>query len=396
MAVRKSEVVTGTFMLAALTVLVFLAFKSVKDLMEPGTRFIARFDDVGLLENDSPVSVSGYIVGRVKAVTPKTDPRPCIEVEFDVIPDVAKRLRGGTKITVAQASLLGGKFLSIEAVFDETKPAIVASGAEPYLIETGKSAGDMFKTIDEVKTMLAPLLQEATAVLTKIDMFLSADRMNELGETVENANGLLVDIRADLRKLDEKVLSNNGVLDNVNKILVEWQGFRGELESTIRGLEVRLDSTKLKIDGLLDEAKTDLSTLTKGLEDPEDDQRPIEERRSLLAKLRVTLDRANGTMKKLDEQLLTQKFFDDTKDTIANAKELTASANRVVANPDLTATFYEARLALQELKLLLNSLRADPSQVLFGGPGDAALLEAKKQKNETPGRSAGRMKPYDY
>ena len=81
---------------------------------------------------------------------------------------------------------------------------------------------------------------------------------------------------------------------------------------------------------------------------------------------------------------------------IVKAKDSLVKVDGLVTNEDLVGALYELRLTLQETKLLMNSLRSDPSQIIFGGPGDSILLRPREQKDETGERAAGRAKPYDY
>ena len=69
------------------------------------------------------------------------------------------------------------------------------------------------------------------------------------------------------------------------------------------------------------------------------------------------------------------------------------SADDLLNAKELYATLYEARRLMQEMQLLVISLRADPSQIVWGGPG--ADEEAEKAKDKTSQRNGGRGAPYE-
>jgi phospholipid/cholesterol/gamma-HCH transport system substrate-binding protein len=115
---RKSEILVGIFVAAAIVALVFLALRvaSNTDITRgPTYTLTASFDNIGGLKVRSPVKIGGVTVGRVTAIRLEGEYYdPVVEMQisarYDAIPETST-------ISVLTSGLLGEQYLGIEPGF---------------------------------------------------------------------------------------------------------------------------------------------------------------------------------------------------------------------------------------------------------------------------------------
>jgi ABC-type transporter Mla subunit MlaD len=381
MAIRKSELVTGTFMLAALAVLIFLAFKPLRELFSQEETFVVHFSDVGLLEKDATVAVGGLQVGRVRSLRPDSkviDGKTVVYVEvvFDVKHEVAAKLRRGTIAKIMQASFLGNKYIALEPNF-EGEP--LAKDPSNRTILAGQPYADLFAMLNDLKARAEPLFDKAARLLEKVDQgLLSEANLQRVADLLDNSNGLVTDFRGTVRLAQERVLGNEqdpGLIGVAQALLDDGRTFLGDMKIEIKDLKGRAEETIAKTNKLLDDTDAAILNLDATLQSE-------------------WKGRINGL---LDEtRALAQKANGHIDPLMAKLTDVLDSGRDLLRNPDLYAALYELRGTLVETKLLMNSLRADPSQIVFGGPGAAQLLAPAGPRDESKERASGRAKPYDY
>jgi phospholipid/cholesterol/gamma-HCH transport system substrate-binding protein len=112
---RTIEIVVGAFVAAGIAALFMLALKasnfgtvSIRD----GYQLTARFENVGGLRVQSPVSVAGVRVGRVTAIRYDQDE---YEALVDMVIDPGfDRFPSDTAASIYTAGLLGEQYISLE------------------------------------------------------------------------------------------------------------------------------------------------------------------------------------------------------------------------------------------------------------------------------------------
>lgn len=387
MAIRKSEVVTGTFMLAALATLVWLAFKPITQLFAEEEAFVAEFANVGLLEKDSQVTIGGLEVGRVRVLTPKPPTGAGtikIEVQFDVKRDIAATLKKGTKAKIEQASFLGNKYIALLPSF-EGQENLPQDPDGRFRVES-EEYSDMFTMLNELKKKAEPILDQANILLGKLNNeVLSPANVQKISDiaahadqALVNANTLVDDLKKFTGEANDKILGDGpgtGLIGNTDGLVSDARLLVADARTTVGDLKARLETTLANVDKLLADSDTAVVNLDKALQT------------EIKQKITAVLDNANTLVSKLNTQI---------DPVMSKLQGVLDGGQDLVKNPDLYGALYELRVTLQEAKLLMNSLRADPSQIFFGGPGEAGLLEKKKEKDESGERTSGRAKPYDY
>ena len=141
----------------------------------------------------------------------------------------------------------------------------------------------------------------------------------------------------------------------------------------LSNLKSSLDETLSKSNDLLDEGKDTVVQLRERLQ------------KETLPRVEKALD---------DATKLVNSARDDVSKLRAGALTTMGNADDLLTNPDLYAALAELRDTMREMKLLMQSLRANPAQVIFGGPGEVeAAVPPKKDKSGQ--FLSGRGKRYD-
>ncbi len=304
------ELITGSFMVAVLAVLLFftIVISNAEWLhsVKHDTLTVA-FDHVGALKDEDPVMVRGYRIGSVKSMRLKAD---CIEVALAVPKDLT--LREDYIITVGSTSVLGGSKIDIDI---GTKGAVIPHetllrGTPPHdiMADLGKVAHDLrqaisgdalSETITDIRTLthnlaiistrlekgegtLGKLLsdddtpyQELQTTLTNFRQI--SDRLvtgqGLLGQMLDPADTTYADIQAivtNLKALSADLQAGKGLL---GQLLKEDDTTYDDLRASmanIRSITAKLDDPKSGLGRLLTSDTTlitDLETTAANLRD---------------------------------------------------------------------------------------------------------------------------------
>jgi ABC-type transporter Mla subunit MlaD len=333
---RRSEIVSGLFVVVAVVVFALFAFR-IEGLdplafVRQGSVACRAFSrDVKTLESGAKVAVAGQRVGSVRAI--RILPRPqsevdiawlraldgeafaalqagwlrqVIEIEFE-IDDPNLRLDPQTaSVRIAQDGFLGRHFLALDPGFwapgREPQPLLTARVEPPLMLATREGGG-----LDELLVAVQPILRRLENVLGKLDEdLLNESNLARAGQAIDDLADALAALREALADDNPSGLRRE-VIEPLGKVLRE----AGDL----------LAANRPQIDKLLGELGEAASGLGERIARIETD-------------LRALLGAASGTI-------------DD------NRAELAETARR------LRRTMWEAEMALRKI-------RANPALLLFG------------------------------
>ncbi len=375
--IRQSEVVTGIFILVGLLILFAVAIVPLERTLFAADNvvFVAKFQDVALLEEKARVTVNGLQVGTVQTI----EIRPSVQgddsgggvlVVFDMEPHIAEKLRNGTRAEIKQESLLGAKYLR---VIPDTRGEPLPKDADGRLVVAGEPYGDMFTMLDELREQIKPLIANTNTMIENINQrVLAEDKMDQLWGLVTDTRTTVKNLNDTIHQLRDRVLRDDGIIDRGEKLLGAGNDVVAHLDESLARLEQKLTDTLANADALMGNTNGAVTDIRSTLSE----MRP---------KVSKFLDTANSAVSKLETKSMeSMEKLDDVLD----------GTNDLVRNPDLLAALYELRRTLQESRLLVMSLRADPSQVIFGGPGEVKAA-APPVKDLTPLVIQGRPQRYD-
>ena len=378
---RKSVVVTILFIAFAGSIFALMLMQGPLKAVgeEDKTKFVAFFDNVALLEKKAKVAVAGNVIGQVLELeqvrrpvvdeTGQTKDVPRIRVTFEINSSIADWLGDETLAVVGQESFLGAKYLELKA----TPEGDALETFEGMKVVRTKKYSDLFTTAAGLTDQLTPLIDSAKALLDNLNNnVLSPANVDQISALLSNANVAVQDADSLVNNVNDQLTGQNGVLENANTPVTDLQGTVDQLERNLQTISDKLVGTLENVDGVLAQANTTLVTVTDDVH-----TKVVPSATDLMNNandLVVGLGpKVDGSFKKLDTAL-------DSANDLLNAREL-------------YATLYEARRLMQEMQLLVISLRADPSQLVFGGKG--AEAEAEKGEDGLGQRTGGRGAPYE-
>lgn len=388
MDIRKTgrgAVVTGMFVLAAIGIIIFLAFKPIREVFRPDLRYFAYIDNVGQLKEGDQVTIRGFGVGKVVTIEPafrgqdEPDPAlrgtPTLRVAFGVRDDPRIRVKSGAAVAVEANSILGGAHLEL-TLFRPGTPMDERSYADP--------AGDHDRN-------------RAIPVGASSDILATVRKVNQLLE--EQIEPGLRTLNAGLEKVMDRVLSDVNI-EHFNRIIADLETLANDLPGHIDRLVRRLDGEVLpEVTNLLQRAGRDVDALAA------DAQGLIADLRGTAKNVDRTLGTAERELVRLSDSLNAEvlprisSLADDLQvrvaGTLENANDLVDDLQETIAvlRPDLTRLLVEGRDTLVEVKLLSRSLRSDPSSLLWG-PTRNVVGPTRPYELEL--RNSGRARPYEY
>jgi phospholipid/cholesterol/gamma-HCH transport system substrate-binding protein len=241
MAARNTEILVGITVLLALAIVVWsVTFLREVRIASSTTRWVARFDDVGGLAVDDPVTVSGVKKGAVKGIALD---RGQVLVQMLVEKDVA--FTTTTRIYVRNVGLMGEKFIAVDP-FPGGKP--LAAGRDTIV-------GQYESGIPEVISQMGDALSSLEHMSQSLDRVIAlAEERNTLRTTLANVEQssaelrrTLVESRADLAAIRDNLRATS----ETTRRLVEDNGPRvAQTFDDMARTQARLDSTLAHIDSL--------------------------------------------------------------------------------------------------------------------------------------------------
>ena len=346
MTVRGSEIVTGLFVVAALAVFVYLAIAAGAG--QARVPCVANFSDsIGQLSVGQVVSIKGLPVGKVTSLSPIISPdATLIRVEFEINTDIADLLTDTTEAKVISVSMLGGNIL--ELVLNSTGGKAREENGF-YVIEHSEGPFDMFGMLEDFGGKIDPIIKNVDTMVAGLNReVLDPESLGRLHNMIKNLNEGVETLAQAMPNLEDQLLGPDGSINRINRMLDETFGLVSDVRgSVIPDLKQRLELSLSNLDTLLGE--------TTGL--------VAENRPAIKGLLKTTNDVVAGVGADVSKVETTiAGVGDDLNATLTDARG-------VLNSPDLHGALYELRKALQEVKLLSMSLRADPSQLVFGGSG---------------------------
>lgn len=225
--VYRTELVLGIFLIISLGILAYLAMQTGAFTIEDRVPMDLVFEDAAGIVQDSAVMIAGVQVGRVKGLDVRHN-RAVVHTEINR----SAQIRSDVRALIRARSLLGEKYVELKPQSKETE--VVPPDFEVPVEQTGFST-----EIDQLTTKIAPLIEEAVALLRKIN---PSDPEKE--NLIDNLGALVETLAVGLEGKGE-ILGE--MVDNVGSLT-------GRLDGILRRNEKRIDRVLGNLDSLLAEA----------------------------------------------------------------------------------------------------------------------------------------------
>ncbi|GEM_PF-2825715 len=348
---KSKDLIAGSF--------VFFSFLLFVGFIAWGGRLRGLLDDrvhVRLLmargvpiEVGAPVRAEGMVVGELVKIRwrgreERAGLHPDRPLELELALDRGFPLAAGTEVLVHADGLLGARFIDLLPGPEEAPPlekdAVLLGdlGGIDSFLEKGHV---LSRSLERIATNLESLLAPGGGRGTLTGLLKSLDEVSSRGGET-------------LARLDELLLRSRGMID-------EGRGLARDLRALTSGEDAPIPALLARLDSTAEEAARTIRRVRGLFERSEPDLREILDRgRTLLAEAGSVLTETGTRLGRLLE----------------HGDELLLRSDK-----DFFLLLHHLRVAAEEFKLLAARLRADPSQLLWGGGESPDEAEAAARRS---------------
>ena len=254
----KKEIFIALLVLTSI-VLFYFGFGYLKgsNLFASGRTYYAIYGNVAGINNDDPVSVNGFRIGKIRSsnLIPDED---VVILELE-ISHAGLNIPEDSKAIIANTGLLGGKEIDLEMGFSSVyleAGDTISSGTEEDIFSSLSSSLEPFEkkaleavvSIDSVMKLVQLVLNEKNR--TNLEKSMSA-----VAVTMGNLNAVSVD-------LNELITSESGkiklIIDNLNKVSKDFSKISDSLK------DIKFNETINRVNASLDNANSILGKINSG------------------------------------------------------------------------------------------------------------------------------------
>jgi|TARA_B110001469_G_C9636793_1_gene319395 phospholipid/cholesterol/gamma-HCH transport system substrate-binding protein len=254
----KKEIFIALLVLTSI-VLFYFGFGYLKgsNLFASGRTYYAIYGNVAGINNDDPVSVNGFRIGKIRSSTLIPD-EDVVILELE-ISHAGLNIPKDSKAIIANTGLLGGKEIDLEMGFSSVyleAGDTISSGTEEDIFSSLSSSLEPFEkkaleavvSIDSVMKLVQLVLNEKNR--TNLEKSMSA-----VAVTMGNLNAVSVD-------LNELITSESGkiklIIDNLNKVSKDFSQISDSLK------DIKFNETINRVNASLDNANSILGKINSG------------------------------------------------------------------------------------------------------------------------------------
>ncbi len=277
--------------------------------------FYIEYDDVGQMQQSSPVYNRGLQIGTVTDIYKKPDDYKIVIVEIEVnksfkVPKDA--------LAVIMQTAMGDKSVNLEFTNACSGPDCAKSG--DFLIGEYKSVLGSMTSPDEVKQYLDEVVKGLKLVTEKLDTMVN-DPNNVMGKTMSDLQLTMANMKNLTGNLSREMQQNgkvNTILENVQQLTASIE------EQKVKSILANADSITSKVNAInmkaisdntnktMEETQVAIAKLTKTMEEAD---KAILEFNNLLA----GINKGEGSLGKLAKD---DKLYDELKNAAEKANVL--------------------------------------------------------------------------
>ncbi len=332
MAKKTSSFLVGLFVTLGLVLgTVLIIWVGASRYFEPGNRYATYFDEsVQGLQKDSTVKYRGVDVGRVERIRVAPD-NHLVEVVMKI--DLTEDIRKGMAAELKSAGITGIMFVELARISPGERvstPKITFATEYPVIPSRISTMQRVFSRVEEVMEKMKAVDFEGVS-----DQFKATGKAAEQFFDGPRTRALVQNLERTTRRIDETVAR----VDNV---------FSGE----------RLAKVADAIEADLDAMGRLIAKLSKDIEDARIPDRSAE--------VKLVLAEARSLLAEARRELAEMRLSESGQAAARISREL--EGEQQAMTPALRGALDNLRRTSEELKGLLERLRAAPSDALFGEP----------------------------
>jgi phospholipid/cholesterol/gamma-HCH transport system substrate-binding protein len=262
-----------------------------------------EFKKITGLQPGAIVRVSGAKAGSIIEIVPPNTPSEKFRVKVEIAEELHQLVRTDSIASIETEGLIGGSFLGISTGTDAA-PRVAAdatiAGKEPF--DVAELMAQMGDTITKVNQTFDEMKGEVQGTVLAI------------GDTVDNANMLLVDVSGDLKKMAASGATLAGDAQQIAEAIRTGKGTIGKLVNDDE-LHVRLTGIATQAEEIAGNARQVIENARKTIEGFQAKDGPIQ---GMSASVKQTMDDARTAMagfaenmEALKHNFLLRGFFND-------------------------------------------------------------------------------------
>lgn len=244
----SKEVKTSILVLSGVVLFIF-GFNYLKgqNLLDSSRTFYTVYDNVEGLTQSTPVTINGFIVGKVVSIDFKDDASGKLQVKLLVDSDF--QFSKNSKAELYETGLIGGKAIAIVPAFDNAETAKSDS-----LLEGTIKAG-LSELVNQKLTPLQGKIENmmvsADSLLQNLNQVFDAQTKANLKKSIAGLSSTISSLKTTSESLNQTIKNNQSKIDSVLTNANELTGdlakithaiSESDLEKTIKNLESTLQN----------------------------------------------------------------------------------------------------------------------------------------------------------
>ena len=271
MALKISrEVKVAVLVIAGILLFVYLYnYLKGENIIGNSRTYYTVYDNIEGLGTSSPVTINGFVVGKVNGITFAEDGSGRVKVKM-LLDDVGFEFSKNSKAQLYENGLIGGKAIAIIPAFDGAENAKKGDMLEGT-VKAGLSEL-LNQRLTPLQEKIEAMMVSADSVLTNINSIFDAKTKTNLQSGIANLNQVIANFKKTSESIDLIIVGNKEKLDNtlanVDSISTNLNQItdsiaKADLANTI----IKLESTIQNFDNILASIEDGEGSIGKLLKD---------------------------------------------------------------------------------------------------------------------------------
>ena len=254
----KKEIIIALLVLLTIGIFYYgFGYLKGSNLFAAGKTYYAVYNNVAGINNDDPVSVNGYRIGKIR--TSKLVPEEGkvileLEISYGGI-----AIPSNSRAIIANTGLLGGKEIDIEMGTSNVmleEGDTIRSGTEEDIFSSLSSSLEPFeKKALEAVVSIDSVMKLMQSVLNQKNRTNLESSLKDVAETMDNLNATSGELKGLIASESSKIKS---IIDNLNKVSSDFTQVSDSLK------DIKFNETIKRVNASLDNANQLLTKINSG------------------------------------------------------------------------------------------------------------------------------------
>ncbi|WP_428225021.1 MlaD family protein [Flavobacterium sp.] len=262
------EIKTAILVIASILLFIWgYSFLKGSNILSSYKKLYVEFDNVEGLTASAPVTISGKIIGKVKALTLTESGKILVELQIN---EEDFPISKSSIAQIYEPGFIGGKQIAIIPNFSDKNLAV---DGDKLLADVKLGLTDnLGKKLAPTQQKIESLVENADKMMVNINSILDAQTKNNLQQAIGQLNQTLAEFNKLGQGANTLLASNqktlNHSLTNIEKITTDFGKVSGELEKAELGKTLKnLESTLANVNKLMADMNSGQGTMGKAFKD---------------------------------------------------------------------------------------------------------------------------------